>query len=150
MFGAFAVITIICEAIFYGDILFGFLTSYFDSTIGEFINHPKLIAKHYTAGSFVNDLLATLHWKWICTGVFRMDPRTPRNKQFFTLLKYLKLLKLFDIKKVPHILKSLNQKKETKSFLFIIFYIAMIFIWIHITACFFWYFIRMNKFLVET
>ena len=140
---------ILAEVFFYGDIVIGFIEAYFDSSIGEFIKHPKLIAKHYLSGAFANDLLATLHWKEIFVGIFRLDPNKGFNKKFFSFLRYLKLLKLYDIHKVPHILKSLNSKKETKSMYFIFFYILMIFVWVHVTGCFFWYFIRQNKYLAE-
>jgi L-cystine uptake protein TcyP (sodium:dicarboxylate symporter family) len=68
-------------------------------------------------------------------------------KQFYTVLKYLKLLKMNDIIHVMSILKSLNFKKETKALLFIVYYLILIFIWVHFFACLLWYFLRQSSYL---
>jgi hypothetical protein len=64
------------------------------------------------------------------------------RSKLYTLLKYLKLLKMKDVLHIMDILKSLNFKKESKAVLFILYYLVLIFIWVHFFACIFWYVIR--------
>lgn len=40
------------------------------------------------------------------------------------------------------VLKSLNFKKETKALMFIVYYLMLIFIWVHFFACLFWFVAR--------
>jgi hypothetical protein len=45
---------------YFFDILFGFITTYFNSTIGEEVWQPKLIAIYYLSGDFTIDILSTI------------------------------------------------------------------------------------------
>ena len=55
-----------------------------------------------------------------------------------------------DILHIMDILKSLNYKKETKALMFIVFYLVLIFIWVHFFACLFWYVTRQQTTLNAT
>ena len=140
---------IVAEVFFYGDLILGFFTSYFDHSIGEFIWHPRKIVGHYLKHKFIVNMLATFHWGWFFRSVFRIPTSNPAAQKFFTIIKYLKLLKMQDIIHVMAILKSLNFKKETKALLFIVYYLILIFIWVHFFACLLWYFLRQAKTLKE-
>lgn len=70
--------------------------------------------------------------------------------KFYNGLRYLKLLKLMEVIKIMSILKSLNFKKETKALLFIIYYLVLIFVYVHFFACAFWIVARQNSQLAYT
>lgn len=97
---------------------------------------------HYLKGRFTVNLLATFHWELLFKNAFRLSPSNPRIRAFYSILKYLRLLKMKDILDVMVILKSLKYKKETKSLMFIVFYLVLVFIWVHFFACLFWFVTR--------
>lgn len=134
------VLQVIADIIFYGDMIFGFFTSYFESSIGEFIYNPKKIALHYLGDSFLLNCLATVHWGFICEKVFQLD--TDTYSQVYTLLRYLKLLKLVEVINLMYFLKGLNLVKETKALFFIMYYLLLIFIYCHFFGCIFWFVLR--------
>lgn len=65
-------VQIAAEVFFYGDLVLGFFTCYFDHSIGEFIWHPRKIVSHYLKSKFMVNCLATLHWELIFKNVFRL------------------------------------------------------------------------------
>jgi hypothetical protein len=135
-------IQVAAEVVFYTDLFLGFFKCYFDSSLGEFIWKPSKVATHYLKGDFTINCLATLHWEFIFKTVFRLNKQNKMVSKFFTLLNYLKLLKLNDTLKIMGVLKGLNFAKETKALLFIVYYLLLVFIYVHFFACIFWFVTR--------
>jgi len=134
----------LADIAFYLDMFFGFLTSYFERRVGETITSPKMIAIHYIKGDFFIDFLSTIHFEEICKNILKLPSPASSNavSKLYSFFAFLKILKLVRVKKVPRILKSLNDTKETKASYCAAFLFVVLVLYLHIVACFLFFFLR--------
>jgi hypothetical protein len=91
---------------YFFDILFGFITTYFNSTIGEEVWQPKLIALYYLS----IDILSTIPF------VDLAEAGGMTSTTGIALLSLLKLLKVLRIRKITVMIRNLNTSLETKTY----------------------------------
>ena len=116
------------------DILMQFLTSYIDSTTGDEIMKPSMIAKRYMAGEFLVDFMSTFPFKMLPID----DPR------FTTFASMCALLKTLRIRKLYQTITQANLTVEQKAFAKIGFYSFLIFVYTHIIGCLMFFFLKTN------
>jgi hypothetical protein len=95
---------------YFFDILFGFITTYFNSTIGEEVWQPKLIALYYLSSDFTIDILSTIPF------VDLAEAGGMTSTTGIALLSLLKLLKVLRIRKITVMIRNLNTSLETKTY----------------------------------
>ena len=93
------------------DIAVGFLTSYYESSTGDEITNPKMIAKKYLASDFLIDFLSTVPFEpiWVFAGMGEPGHST------MLVFKVFKLLKVFRLRKVFQMIRNLKSSKEIKA-----------------------------------
>lgn len=110
------------------DIVIQFLTNYHDTTTGDAIQKPALIARKYLLGEFWIDFLSTFPFE-----VFAKD---------HILVSVCKLLKVLRIRKIYSNISKRNFTVEKKALYKIAFFSFLLCVYTHIIACIMWYVLK--------
>jgi len=127
------------DVIYYADIILGFLTTYFNTTLGEEVFQPKAIAKHYLKGDFTLDFCSTFPFDWLLKiiGV--------KSTLVLVLAKLLKLLKIVRIFRLKAVIRDATLVITVKTYLKIVYVILEIVIVWHFIACLLWLVFSIDK-----
>ena len=92
-------IDFVLDFFFYVDIFVNFRTAFINKE-NELVLEPRVIAKRYLYGSFLVDLVATLHWEVFLTGITpfhteQQEGSAVRAVSVLRLPRLLRLLRLF-------------------------------------------------------
>lgn len=129
------------DIIFFIDILICFRTTYVNSTTGDEIWSPAMIAKNYFFSlRFYFDFCSSLPFDY-----FKVSNDTTGD--LFSLISMLKIVR---VTRINQIISNLNAKQDLKAMLKVIYLILLLFLYIHIFACFFWYVIDKNEVYIPT
>lgn len=116
------------DLVFFIDIFLNLRTTYIETTSGEEIRDPKMIAKHYLKTWFFIDLLATIPFNKL----------VPNN----VILSVLGMLKVQRVFAISMVIKNLNIKNTTKSLLKVLWLIVLLFLYLHCIACLWYYIVK--------
>ena len=118
------------DIIFFVDIIVIFRTSYVNNMTGDEIYSPSLIAKNYLFSSrFVLDFLSSLPFDYFKLGTGYVGD----------ILSLITMLKIVRVTRINVIISNLNVKQDLKAMLKVIYLIFILFLYLHVYACFFWY-----------
>ena len=132
----------VIDIIYMVDIAVGFMTSYYESSTGDEVTKPKLIAKKYLTSDFTIDFLSTVPFEPIWVVLLGLGEPGHTTMLVF---KVFKLLKVFRLRKVFQMIRNLKSSKETKAGLQIAFYTFLLVIYTHVVACIMWYMMKTGK-----
>ena len=130
------------DVVFFLDILIHFLASYTDIASGSEITEPAAIAKHYLKGAFLFDFISTVPLKWLAAGLYGAGEM---NVALRDLSDMTKLLKAFRIQKIQTKIKDSNISSQDKALAIVCYYVLLIVIYTHVTACLLWWFLKTDR-----
>ena len=121
------------DAIFGIDIFISFRTTYVDSRTGDEQLNPQKIAMNYFLGKFWFDLLSTIPFEGLVLLIPNIDTDTASNFVVISCLKLIRILRL------SRLINYLNSSHEFKLQLRLSKLCFLLFLYIHVTACFFYF-----------
>lgn len=99
-------------------------------TTGDEIYAPSMIAKNYFFNTrFWVDLISSLP----------LDYFNVSEGFIGDILSLLGMFKIVRITRISRIISNLNAKQDVKAMLKVIYLIWVLFLFLHVYACFFWY-----------
>jgi hypothetical protein len=122
------------------DIVLTFRTSYQNIHTGDEIINSKLIAINYIFGRFLIDLISAIPFELVL--VLFLDPK---EHTFLNELKLITILKLFRVLRLERIINFLNTTDDTKLSLRLIKLCFFLLLYIHISACFWFYICKIDQ-----
>ena len=124
----------IIDGFFILDIILTFRTSYQNIHTGDEITNSKLIAINYMCGRFWIDLISAIPFE-----VVPLLFVAPEQHTFVNDLKFITILKLFRVLRLERIINYMNTTDENKLSLRLIKLCFFLLLYIHISACFWFY-----------
>ncbi len=129
------------DIIFFVDIVVIFRTTYVNPTTGDEIWSPALIARNYLKSPrFYIDVLSSLPFDYFKVG-------TGYVGDVFSLISMLKIVR---VTRISAIISNMNVKQDIKAMLKVVHLILLLFLYIHVFACFFFYVVLIEHEYIPT
>jgi hypothetical protein len=112
------------------DIVVCFRTTYVNPTTGDEIWSPSMIARNYLLSvRFYIDVISSLPLDYFKLGTGVLGD----------LLSLISMFKIVRVTRISRIISNLNVKQDLKAMLKVVYLILLLFLYIHVFACFFYY-----------
>jgi len=129
------------DIIFIMDIIICFRTTFVDPTTGDEIWSPSMIARNYFFSMrFWIDLVSSLPLDYLNIDAGFLGD----------LLSLISMFKIVRVTRISRIISNLNVKQDLKAMLKVIYLILILFLYIHVFACFFFYVIQVEQIYIPT
>ena len=111
----FEVWEILVDCFFIVDMLIVFLSEYIDTSNGETIRQPKMIAKHYRSNGFWVDFISStpLFLRFIIDA--STEEGSSAKDNLTSILIVFRLLKLLRVRRLSTLIANLNSPTDVKS-----------------------------------
>ncbi|XP_015116609.1 potassium/sodium hyperpolarization-activated cyclic nucleotide-gated channel 1 [Diachasma alloeum] len=119
------------------DIFMSFLTGFRDEEAMEIELEPRMIARHYTGGFFLLDLITSIPYTWFTST--HLEPPGPEVNFLQFIAELIPLLKIFRISTLRHYVKQLITARGYSSVTDLTVWLSLLSVFIlHWSACLTW------------